>query len=137
VLRIASATITSISEMPRSPLSGLRDIAYPDLACEREQDLSSHAGNPQRVRRGLTDDRVWEQLDRGRHRRELTECKISVGSEAPQPVDAPNTFFNDEVDDLFNPENADLDRIYDIRSVQDPLALGDTELDKVLVIDEL
>ena len=59
------------------------------------------------------------------------------GDASPQPVDAPDLSLFDEVDDLFNPENSDIDRIYDGRTVEDPLALGDTEQDKILVIDEL
>jgi hypothetical protein len=59
------------------------------------------------------------------------------GDAAPQPVVAADTFFTDEVDDIFNLENSDLDSTFDIRSVRDPSALGDTQLDKILVIDEL
>lgn len=59
------------------------------------------------------------------------------GDIAPQPVDAPNLTLANELDDIFNPENSDADIFYDGRTVQDPLALGDAELDKILVIDEL
>lgn len=58
------------------------------------------------------------------------------GDTAPQVPDPADFFFTDEVDDVFNPENADLDRIFDIRTVQDPLAPGDTGLDKLLVVSE-
>jgi hypothetical protein len=59
------------------------------------------------------------------------------GDAAPQTPDAPDLSFADELDDVFNPENADLDRVFDIRTVEDPLALGDTALDKALVVEEL
>ncbi|HKJ51008.1 MAG TPA: hypothetical protein VKB27_05875 [Gammaproteobacteria bacterium] len=58
------------------------------------------------------------------------------GDVAPQPVIAANGSFADEVDDVFNPENANFDRVFDIRTVADPLALGDTKLDKLLVVSE-
>ncbi|MGK0399536.1 MAG: hypothetical protein ACJA0I_001839 [Gammaproteobacteria bacterium] len=59
------------------------------------------------------------------------------GDAAPQPVAGPDTLFTDEVDDIFNLENSDFDGTFDIRSVGDASALGDTQLDKILVIDEL
>ena len=59
------------------------------------------------------------------------------GDAASQPVVAADTFFTDEVNDIFNLENSDLDSTFDIRSVGDASAFGDTKLDKILVIDEL
>jgi hypothetical protein len=58
------------------------------------------------------------------------------GDGPPQPVNAGDNSMADEVDDVFNPENADLDDVFDIRTVEDPLALGDTRLDKLLVVSE-
>ncbi len=59
------------------------------------------------------------------------------GDAVPRPVIAPDLLFSNDLEDIFNPENSDLDRIFDGRTVEDPLALGDTELDKILVIEEL
>jgi hypothetical protein len=51
------------------------------------------------------------------------------------PPDPADGSFTDEVDDVFNSKNSDFDNIFDIRTVEDTGAPGDTRLDKILVIN--
>jgi len=51
------------------------------------------------------------------------------------PAVAADGSFVDEIDDVFNIENSNLDNIFDIRTVEDTGAPGDTRLDKILVIN--
>jgi len=50
------------------------------------------------------------------------------------PIAADGSLDN-EVGDVFNIENSNLDNIFDIRTVEDTGAPGDTRLDKILVIN--
>jgi len=51
------------------------------------------------------------------------------------PLVAADGFLDDEVGDVFNLQNSNLDNIFDIRTVEDTGAPGDTRLDKILVIN--
>jgi hypothetical protein len=51
------------------------------------------------------------------------------------PLVAADGSFENEVGDVFNLENSNLDNIFNIRTVEDTGAPGDTRLDKILVIN--
>ena len=51
------------------------------------------------------------------------------------PPVAADGSFGDDVGDVYNLENSNLDNIFDIRTVEDTGAPGDTQLDKILVIN--
>jgi hypothetical protein len=77
---------------------------------------------------GNNDNKISVLTLAGEHRWEDGSAALAVVADG---------VFTDELGDVFNAENADLDNIFDIRTIENTGAPGDTKLDKILVIEEL
>ena len=77
---------------------------------------------------GVSNDKISIVTLAGEHQWEDGSALLGVAADGS---------FADELGDVFNLENSILDNIFDMRTIEDTGAPGDTQLDKILVIEQL